>query len=309
MEEFLWCEKYRPQTVAETILPERYKKSIQDYIDQKNIPNLILAGRPGCGKTTVARAMLEELNCSYMMINGSLDGNKDTLRNQIRDFASSVSLQGGRKYIILDEADYLTHHMQPALRNFMEEFSKNCGFILTCNYKHKIIDPLHSRCSLIEFNFTTSDKPVLAKDIFSRVIEILESESVTYDKKVVAEVVKKFFPDFRKTINELQKYSVNGSIDTGILTDFDEISLNQLIDAIRNKNFNEMREWVSESDVDEHEVYRKLYDVASKYMKSESVPLLVMVLAKYQYQSAFAVDSEINLTAALVEIAIECEFK
>ena len=309
MEEFLWCEKYRPQTVAETILPERYKKSFQDYIDQKNIPNLILAGRPGCGKTTVARAMLEELNCSYMMINGSLDGNKDTLRNQIRDFASSVSLQGGRKYIILDEADYLTHHMQPALRNFMEEFSKNCGFILTCNYKHKIIDPLHSRCSLIEFNFTTSDKPVLAKDIFSRVIEILESDSVTYDKKVVAEVVKKFFPDFRKTINELQKYSVNGSIDTGILTDFDEISLNQLMDAIRNKNFNEMREWVSESDVDEHEVYRKLYDVASKYMKSESVPLLVMVLAKYQYQSAFAVDSEINLTAALVEIAFSCEFK
>jgi len=308
MEEFLWCEKYRPHTVADTILPDHLKQSFQQIVSQKNIPNLILAGRPGIGKTTIAMAMLDELDCSYMMINGSLDGNKDTLRTQIRDFASSMSLKGGRKYIILDEADYLTHHMQPALRNFMEEFSSNCGFILTCNYKHKIIEPLHSRCSLIEFNFTNADKAMMAKAIFARVTDILTQENVDFDKKVVAEVVKKYFPDFRKTINELQKYSSNGKIDTGILTNFDEVSIKQLIAAIKAKNIKEMRTWVTTSDIDENEVYRKLYDVSSTYMPPQSIPALILILAKYQYQSAFAVDKEINLSAALVEIAIECEF-
>jgi len=308
MEEFLWCEKYRPHTVADTILPDHLKQSFQQFVSQKNIPNLILAGRPGIGKTTIAMAMLDELDCSYMMINGSLDGNKDTLRTQIRDFASSMSLKGGRKYIILDEADYLTHHMQPALRNFMEEFSSNCGFILTCNYKHKIIEPLHSRCSLIEFNFTNADKAMMAKAIFARVTDILTQENVDFDKKVVAEVVKKYFPDFRKTINELQKYSSNGKIDTGILTNFDEVSIKQLIAAIKAKNIKEIRTWVTTSDIDENEVYRKLYDVSSTYMPPQSIPALILILAKYQYQSAFAVDKEINLSAALVEIAIECEF-
>ena len=308
MEEFLWCEKYRPHTVADTILSDHLKQTFQQFVSQKNIPNLILAGRPGIGKTTIAMAMLDELDCSYMMINGSLDGNKDTLRTQIRDFASSMSLKGGRKYIILDEADYLTHHMQPALRNFMEEFSINCGFILTCNYKHKIIEPLHSRCSLIDFNFTNTDKAMMAKAIFARVTDILTQENVDFDKKVVAEVVKKYFPDFRKTINELQKYSSNGKIDTGILTNFDEISIKQLVEAIKAKNIKELRAWVSNSDVDEHEVYRKLYDISSTYMPSQSIPHLILILSKYQYQSAFAVDKELNLAAALVEIAIECEF-
>jgi DNA polymerase III delta prime subunit len=308
MEDFLWVEKYRPKTVADTILPDRYKEMFSEFVKQKNIPNLILSGRPGCGKTTIARAMLEELGCSYMIINGSLDGTKDTLRNEIKDFASSVSMKGGRKYIILDEADALTHHMQPALRNFMEEFSNNCGFILTCNYKHKIIEPLHSRCSLVEFNFTNSDKPIMLKAIFDRVLSILDGEKIVYDKKVIVEVLRKHFPDFRKIINELQKYSANGKIDSGILIDFDEISVKKLITAIKDKNFNEMRKWVSESDVDQNEVYRKLYDVGSKYLKTNSLPHLVMILAKYQYQAAFAVDPEINLTAALVECAIELTF-
>jgi len=309
MEHFLFVEKYRPKTVDETILPDHYKLMFNQYIEQQNVPNLILAGRPGIGKTTVARAMLEQLGCSYMIINASLDGNKDTLRNQIQEFASSVSLKGGRKYVILDEADHLTHHMQPALRSFMEEFSINCGFILTCNYKHKIIEPLHSRCSLIEFKFTQADKPVMAKQIFDRVKFILEAESIEYDKKVVVQVIAKYFPDFRKIINELQKYSVNGRIDTGILTDFDEISINKLIQAVKDKNFNSMRDWVSNSDVDETEVYRKLYDSANKYLKPTSIAQLVLILAKYQYQSAFSVDSEINLMAALVEMAIELEWQ
>lgn len=309
MEEFLFVEKYRPKTVNETILPDNYKQMFNQYIEQKNIPNLILAGRPGIGKTTVARAMLEQLDCSYMIINASLDGNKDTLRNQIQEFASSVSFKGGRKYVILDEADHLTHHMQPALRNFMEEFSINCGFILTCNYKHKIIEPLHSRCSLIEFKFTQSDKPVMAKQIFERVQYILSCESIEYDKKVIVQLIAKHFPDFRKIINEIQKYSVNGKIDSGILTDFDEISINKLIQAIKDKNFNAMRDWVSNSDVDETEVYRKLYDTSNKFLKPASIAQLVLILAKYQYQSAFSVDSEINLMAALVEMAIELEWQ
>lgn len=309
MEEFLFVEKYRPKTVNETILPDNYKQMFNQYIEQKNIPNLILAGRPGIGKTTVARAMLEQLGCSYMIINASLDGNKDTLRNQIQEFASSVSFKGGRKYVILDEADHLTHHMQPALRNFMEEFSINCGFILTCNYKHKIIEPLHSRCSLIEFKFTQADKPVMAKQIFERVQYILSCESIEYDKKVIVQLIAKHFPDFRKIINEIQKYSVNGKIDSGILTDFDEISINKLIQAIKEKNFNAMRDWVSNSDVDETEVYRKLYDTSNKFLKPASIAQLVLILAKYQYQSAFSVDSEINLMAALVEMAIELEWQ
>jgi DNA polymerase III delta prime subunit len=309
MQEFLFVEKYRPKTVNETILPDNYKKMFNQYIEQKNIPNLILAGRPGIGKTTVARAMLEQLNCSYMIINASLDGNKDTLRNQIQEFASSVSMKGGRKYVILDEADHLTHHMQPALRNFMEEFSINCGFILTCNYKHKIIEPLHSRCSLIEFKFTQADKPLMAKQIFERVQHILNTESIEYDKKVIVQLVAKHFPDFRKIINEIQKYSVNGKIDSGILTDFDEISINKLIQAVKEKNFNAMRDWVSNSDVDETEVYRKLYDMSNKFLKPASIAQLVLILAKYQYQSAFSVDSEINLMAALVEMAIELEWQ
>jgi len=309
MEEFLFVEKYRPSTIDQTILPDRYKQMFNQYIEQKNVPNLILAGRPGIGKTTVARAMLEQLGCSYMMINGSLDGNKDTLRTQIKDFASSVSIKGGRKYVILDEADALTHHMQPALRNFMEEFSINCGFILTCNYKHKIIEPLHSRCSLIEFKFTQADKPVLAKAIFERVQQILNSESIEYDKKVLVQLIAKFFPDFRKIINELQKYAINGRIDSGILTDFDEISISKLIEAVKQKNFNSMRDWVTNNDYDETDVYRKLYDNANKFLKPASIAQLVLIIAKYQYQAAFSVDSEINLMAALVEMAIELEWQ
>jgi len=309
MEEFLWVEKYRPQTIEDTILPDRYKDMFRQYVVQRNVPNLILAGRPGIGKTTVARAMLEQLGCSYMMINGSLDGSKDVLRTEIKDFASSMSVKGGRKYCILDEADALSHHMQPALRNFMEEFSMNCGFILTCNYKHKIIDPLHSRCSLIDFKFTREDKPVLAKAIFNKIQQILKLESVSYDKKVVVQVVAKHFPDFRKIINELQKYAIGGSIDSGILTEFNDVSIKQLVGAIKDKNFNSMREWVTSNSADETEVYRKLYDSANTFLQPASTAQLVLILAKYQYQSAFSVDSEINLMAALVEMAIELEWR
>ncbi len=309
MEEFLWVEKYRPKTIADTILPDRYKDMFNQYVSQHNVPNLILSGRSGIGKTTVARAMLEQLDCSYMMVNGSLDGNKDLLRTQIKEFASSMSIKKGRKYVILDEADALTHHMQPALRNFMEEFSINCGFILTCNYKHKIIEPLHSRCSLIEFKFDKEDKPVLAKSIFERVQYILNNESITYDKKVLIQVIAKHFPDFRKTINELQKYAINGAIDTGILTEFNDVSIKQLIAAIKDKNFNSMRDWVTSNNTDETDIYRKLYDNANTFLKPASVAQLVLILAKYQYQAAFSVDSEINLMAALVEMAIELEWK
>jgi DNA polymerase III delta prime subunit len=309
MEQFLFVEKYRPKTVEETILPERLKTSFRDFVKNHNIPNLILSGGPGVGKTTIARAMLEELDCDYMIINGSLNGNIDTLRNEIKDFASTMSLNGGRKYVILDEADYLTTATQPALRNFMEEFSANCGFILTCNFKHKIIEPLHSRCSTIEFVFTKQERLELAAQFYKRIRDILTKENIEFDKNAVAEVVKKYFPDFRKTLNELQKYSVGGKIDSGILTDFETVQLKQLIGMMKEKNFTGIRKWSVEAEYDDTTLYRKLYDASANYFTSQSIPTLVLILSKYMYQSAFATDKEINTMACLAEIMIECEMK
>lgn len=309
LEEFLWCEKYRPKTVADTILPEDLKKVFQQFVDQKNIPNLILSGTAGVGKTTVAKAMCEELGCDYIVINGSMNGNIDTLRNDIARFASSVSLAGGRKMVILDEADYLNaQSTQPALRNFMEEFSANCGFILTCNFVDRIIEPLHSRCSVVKFKIRKSELPELAKQFLRRVCGILDNESVTYDKSAVVEVIKKHFPDWRRVINELQHYSATGAIDTGILRNFSDDSLGKLIGFMKDKNFTAVRKWVAESDMDTNEFFRAFYDKAENYIAAASIPMLVLHLAKYQYQNAFAADPEINLVACLTEIMADCTF-
>jgi DNA polymerase III delta prime subunit len=310
LEEFLWVEAYRPKTVQETILPEALKATFQEFVNQGNIPNLLLAGSAGCGKTTIARAMLEELGCDYIVINGSMNGNIDTLRNDIKSFASSVSLTGGRKYVILDEADYLNaNSTQPALRNFMEEFSKNCGFILTCNFKNRIIEPLQSRCSVIDFKITKKEMPALALQFMKRVAGILDKQGVEYDKAVVAEVIKKHFPDWRRTLNELQRYSATGRIDSGMLSNMQEATFKSLITHLKERDFTSMRKWVGENiDTDSTAIFRTLYDTASEHMEKNSIPQLVIILAKYQYQAAFVADHEINLVSCLTEIMIECKF-
>lgn len=310
-DEFLWVEKYRPRVLDDVILPHELKTTFRSFIDKGEISNMILSGGPGVGKTTVARAVLEELGCDYIIINGSMNGNIDTLRNEIMQFASSVSFQGGRKYVILDEADYLNaQSTQPALRNFMEEFSSNCGFILTCNFKNRIIAPLQSRCSVVDFNIKNSDKPALAAEFFKRVCNILEMESVDYDRKVVASFIQKHFPDWRRVLNELQRYSVTGKIDSGLLTNIAEVSINELTDAMRQKNFTNVRKWVAQNlDNDPASVFRRFYDHASELFKPGAIPQLVLILADYQYKCAFVVDQEINLTACLAEIMVNCEFK
>ena len=310
-EDFLWVEKYRPQTVAETILPTDLKQTFQEFVDQDNIPNLILAGGAGVGKTTIAKAMLNQMGCTYIVINGSMNGNIDTLRTEIKDFASTVSLTGGRKYVILDEADYLNpQSTQPALRNFMEEFSKNCGFILTCNFKNRIIDPLHSRCSVIDFTIPKDEMTTMAADFYKRCREILELENIEYDNKVIAEVVKKYFPDNRRVLNELQRYSARGKIDSGILSDMVDVSISELVKSLKNKAFTDMRKWVATNiHNDVNTVFRKVYDSASDFLEPQSVPQLVTIVADYQYKSAFVADQEINLVACLTEIMVECDFK
>jgi len=310
LDEFLWVEKYRPATIQDTILPENLKQTFQEFVNQGNIPNLLLSGSAGCGKTTVARAMLEELGCDYIVINGSLNGNIDTLRNEIMQFASSVSLMGGRKYVILDEADYLNpNSTQPALRNFMEEFSRNCGFILTCNFKNRIIEPLQSRCSVVEFKIKKTDLPALASQMMKRLMHILDTESVVYDKAVLAELIKKHYPDWRRVINELQRYSATGKIDSGLLANITESSYKDLIRYLKEKDFTNTRKWVAENiDTDATAIFRTLYDTASMYVSKNSVPGLVLILAKYQYQSAFVADHEINLMACLTEMMIDMEY-
>lgn len=311
LEQFLWVEKYRPKTIDETILPPELKTTFQQFVDQQNIPNLILAGSAGVGKTTVARAMLEQLGCDYIVINGSMNGNIDTLRNEILNFASAVSLSGGRKYVILDEADYLNaNSTQPALRNFMEEFSRNCGFILTCNFKNRIIEPLHSRCSVIDFKISKGASAKLAGQFFKRVQSILKAENVTYEQAVVAEVINKHYPDWRRVLNELQRYSATGSIDAGILANMQEASIKELIDLMREKNYTAMRKWVNANlDTDVNYLYRQFYDNAYDHFTKPSIPQLVLLIAKYQYQNAFSADPEINLMAFLAEVMIECEFQ
>lgn len=311
MQEFLWTEKYRPKTIDDCILPEQLKNTFKSFVEQGNIPNLLLTGGPGVGKTTVARAMLDQINADYIIINGSMNGNIDTLRNEIMQFASTVSFGGGRKYVILDEADYLNaNSTQPALRNFMEEFSRNCGFILTCNFVNRIIEPLHSRCSVVNFNITKADLPKLAAGFFKRVIGILGNENVTFDKAVVAELIQKYVPDWRRVLNELQRYSHSGKIDSGIFVNHDADVINTLVKHLSSKNFNEMRKWIAENaDNDSTALFRKLYDSAYDYVEPSSIPQLVLILADYQYKDAFVADKEINLVACMTQIMVDVEFK
>lgn len=310
-DDFLWCEKYRPKKVVDTVLPSQLQSVFQQYVNDKNVPHLLLSGRAGVGKTTIARAMLEELGADYIVINGSLNGNIDTLRNDILNFASAVSLDGGRKYVILDEADYLNpNSTQPALRNFMEEYSKNCGFILTCNFKNRIIEPLHSRCTVVEFKIPANEKPKIAAKFYRRVVDVLTAEKVEFDAKVVAGVVEKHFPDFRRTLNELQRYAVSGKIDTGILVDLQESNLKELVSFLKQKDFTSVRKWVAENtDADPISLFRKLYDSSNELMKPSSIPQMVLILADYQYKQAFVADQEVNTVACLTELMVECEFK
>lgn len=309
-EEFLFVEKYRPKTIDECILPADLKATFQQFVDQKNIPNLLLAGGSGVGKTTCSRAMLEQLGCDYIVINGSMSGNIDTLRNEILHFASSVSLSGGRKYIILDEADFLNpNSFQPALRNFQEEFSRNCGFILTCNYKNRIIPALHSRCSVIDFKIQKKDMPKLAAQFMKRVENILKIENIEYDKAAVASVIQKFFPDWRRVLNEIQRYSATGKIDSGILANLQQASIKELIQLMKEKNFTEIRKWTKNNiDTDVNVLYNEFYETAADYFTTRSIPSLVILIAKYQYQNSFAANPEINFTAFLVECMVEMEF-
>lgn len=309
--EFIWPEKYRPQRVADTILPEKIKNTFQKFVDDGNIPNLILSGSPGTGKTTAAIAMLKELDCDYLKINGSLNGGIDTLRYEISNFASSMSFSGGRKMVIIDEGDYLTINTQTALRSFIEEFSSNCGFIITCNYKNRIIEALReSRFSTVDFVIEKKERPKLAATFFKRVLSILDQEKVEYDPKTVAKIIEKFFPDFRRTLNELQKFATNGKIDETVFVAFKEESIGVLFDFLKNKQFTEMRKWVAEnSDQDAIELYRKIYENALEKIEMKSLPGFVVLLADYQYKHAFVADPEINLLAFLTEIMMECSYK
>jgi DNA polymerase III delta prime subunit len=310
-DEFLWVEKYRPKNISDCVLPGELKTAFQQFVDKEKIPNLLLAGGAGVGKTTVARAMLEQIDADYIIINGSMNGNIDTLRNEILQFASSVSFAGGRKYVILDEADYLNaNSTQPALRNFMEEFSRNCGFILTCNFKQRIIEPLHSRCSVVDFKFAKSDIPKLASQFFKRTCKILDTENITYDKAVVADLVSKHMPDWRRVLNELQRYSVNGTIDSGIFVNLSDEKFKALVNILKARNFKEMRVWVAEnSDSDSAALFRKFYDTVYSHVKPDSIPELVILIGKYQYQAAFSADHEINMAAFLTETMMSVVFE
>ena len=308
-EQLLWTEKYRPKTIAECILPERLKKPFQEYVNAGEIPNLLLSGGAGVGKTTVAKAMCEEVGCDYMIINGSDETGVDNVRYKIKNYASSMSLAGGRKVIIVDEADYLSPNAQAAFRNVIEEFAGNCSFIFTCNFKNKIIEPLHSRCANVEFTLKNPEKAAMAAAFFKRIQGVLQSEEIKFDDKVIAELVKKHFPDFRRVINELQRYSKFGEIDTGILSQIVEVGLNDVIKFLKDKDFGNIRKWVASNDIDSAALYRKLYDALYDVLAPQSIPQAVIILADYQYKHAFVADAEINTVACLTELMVECEFK
>jgi len=311
MEDFLWVEKYRPKTIEECVLPDALKQTLSEFISKGDIPNLILSGGPGVGKTTAAKAMLDELGLTYMFINGSEESGIDVLRTKIKNFASTVSLHGGRKYLILDEADYLNpQSTQPALRGFIEEFHKNCGFILTCNYKNRLIPPLHSRCSVVDFTIQKSEKKELAEQFFKRVMNVLVVEDVKFEPKAVAEVINKFFPDWRRVLNELQRYSVSGRIDAGILVDISEVNIKELMHSMKQKEFTNVRKWiVNNIDNDPTRLFRRLYDNLYDYMDGSSIPHVVVILGEYQYKAAFVADQEINMLACLTEIMARGKFK
>ena len=312
-DEFLWVEKYRPKKIEECILPDNIKKTFLDFLDKGEVPNLLLAGPAGCGKTTVAKALCNELGVDYYVINGSDEGRfLDTVRNNAKNFASTVSLQatGRHKVIIIDEADNTTNDVQLLLRAFTEEFSGNCRFIFTCNFKNKIIEPLHSRCACIDFSTNSKNKPQLAAQFFKRIQEILDTESVEYDNKVLVELINKHFPDWRRVLNEIQRYSVSGKIDAGILATFSDVAVNELVKNLKEKNFAEVRKWiVSNLDNDTTVLLRRIYDACYASLTNASIPAAVLIIAKYQYQAAFVADQEINMLACLTEIMVECEFK
>ena len=313
MSDFIWVEKYRPTTIDECILPKSIKKTFQDFVDRGEIPNMLLSGPPGIGKTTVAKALCNQLGADYYVINGSDEGRfLDTVRTNAKNFASTVSLtsESKHKVIIIDEADNTTSDVQLLLRASIEEFSKNCRFIFTCNYKNKIIDPLHSRCSVVDFSINKKDKPTIATQFFSRLTHILEEEKIDTDKKVVAQLINQHFPDWRRVLNECQRYSVSGKIDSGILAAFSDVSVNDLMKNLKTKNFAEVRKWcVDNLDNDSGVLMRRIYDALYEVLVPTTIPAAVLIIAKYQYQIAFVADQEINLLACLTEIMVECEFK
>ena len=313
MSDFIWVEKYRPQKIEDCILPENIKKTFKDFLNKGEIPNMLLAGPPGVGKTTVAKALCKELGVDYYVINGSDEGRfLDTVRTNAKNFASTVSLTSDSKHkvIIIDEADNTTSDVQLLLRASIEEFSKNCRFIFTCNYKNKIIEPLHSRCIVVEFGVQSKHKQKIAIDFFNRLVYILEQEKVEVDKKVLAELINKHFPDWRRVLNECQRYSVGGKIDSGILAAFSDVAVDDLIKNLKTKNFPEVRKWVNTNmDNDTSVLFRRIYDSLYESLVPNTIPAAVLVIAKYQYQMAFVADQEINMLACLTEIMVECEFK
>jgi len=309
MKHVIWTEKYRPKTIVDCILPDRLKLPFAEYVKQKTIPNLLLTGSAGVGKTTVAKAMCEEIGCDYLVINGSDESGIDTFRTTIKGYASSLSMEGGRKVIIMDEADYLNpNSTQPALRSAMEEYAKNCSFIFTCNFRNRIIDPLQSRCAVVDFTLKAGEKQKMATEFFARIQGVLKNESVEFDKKVLVEFVTKFFPDFRRILNELQRYSQFGKIDVGLLSHLGNIEMEEIVKHLKAKDFGAMRKWVGTNDIDPSTLYRKLYDNLYTVLKPESIPQAVLLLADYQYKQAFVADAEINVMALMTELMLGCEF-
>ena len=307
----LLVEKYRPATIDDCILPVSLKETFKDIVGSGECQNLLLTGGAGCGKTSVARALCNELDADNILINCSEDGNIDTLRTKIRTFASTVSISGNKKVVILDEFDYSNaNSIQPALRGAIEEFADNCRFIITCNYKNRIISPIHSRCTIIEFTIPSEEKPALAGQFMQRVKTILDKEGIPYEDKILAQLITKYFPDFRRVLNELQRYSVAGIIDIGILSQIGEVQVKELAIAMKGKNFTEARKWVvSNLDNSQTELFRKIYDGLHDYVTPSSIPQAILILADYQHKAAFVADQEINLTACIVELMMECEFK
>jgi len=311
MSDFLWVEKYRPRTVQQTILPKSLKDTFLQITSTGELPNMLFTGTAGVGKTTVARALCNELDLDYILINGSEEGNIDTLRNKVKQFASTVSLHGGYKVVILDEADYLNpQSTQPALRGFIEEFANNCRFILTCNFKNRIIEPLHSRCSVYEFAIPNDQKPEMAGQFFKRATEILQKENVEFVPDAVAQLITKHFPDWRRVLNELQRYSVSGKIDAGMLVNLSDTNIKTLMKTLKDKDFKGMRHWVVNNiDTEPQAIFRKIYDSMSEYIKPQSIPQLVLILADYQYKNAFVADHELNVVACMTEIMANVEFE
>lgn len=310
-DQYLFVEKYRPQTIDECILTDEMKATFREFIDSGQLPNFLFCGGAGVGKTTVAKALCNEVGAEYIFINGSEESGIDVLRTKIKNFASSVSLTDARKVVILDEADYLNpNSTQPALRAFIEEFSANCRFIFTCNFKNRIIDPLHSRCSVVEFKIPGPEKPKVAAAFMKRVIDILGQEQIEYDPKAVAALIERHFPDFRRVLNELQRYSVSGKIDSGVLVNMTDESYKGLFGHLKEKNFTEVRKWIAKnSDLDTSQLFSEFFNKAQEHLEKQSIPNLVLILADYQYKAAFVADSELNKIAAMTEIMVQCKWK